>query len=223
MLQFTNIYSGMDLLIVAVAYLLVILLSLSLHEFGHAYVATKQGDITPKAQGRLTLNPLKHFDPVGFLLIFFVGFGWAKPVQVNPLRYRNYKKGMFLVAIAGVSVNLILAFISYPLYMLITMYGATLPVNLELFLNTFLYMMVVINLVLIVFNLLPISPLDGFRVVETFAKYNNKYVRFMQQYGAFILMGVLIILQYFNFLSVFTALLAYPINLFWSFIFGLFL
>ncbi len=222
MLQFLNIYSGAELFIVLVAYLLVLLLALSLHEFAHAYMAVKQGDFTPKAQGRLTINPLAHIDPLGFVMLLIVGFGWAKPVQVNPLSFRNYKKGSTLVALAGVTMNFILAFVSYPFMLLTEMFQTTMPYNLYLFLNIFFQMMVIINLVLVVFNLLPIYPLDGFRLVETYAKYNNKYVQFMRKNGSFVLLIMLVVLQIFDVLSYLVLILSLPIGLFWNFIFGLF-
>ena len=88
------------------------------HEWGHAFVATKCGDGTPAAYGRLTLNPIKHLDPVGFICCALVGFGWAKPVPINPMNFKNYRRGLFLTAIAGVAVNYIVAFFAYLLYVL---------------------------------------------------------------------------------------------------------
>lgn len=217
MLQLLGNYSGTELLVVLVAYVLVLLLALSLHEFAHAYVATKQGDYTAKNQGRLTLNPFAHIDTLGFVLILFVGFGWAKPVPVNGINFRDYKKGMTYVALAGITMNFILAFVSYPLYLLSSMMtGTTL---LALFLQTFFYLMVVINTVLIVFNLLPIYPLDGFRLVETHAKYGNKFVAFMRTNGPFVLLGVLLLLQFINVLQPLMNLIILPITLFWGIIF----
>lgn len=217
MLNLLDNYSGKDLIVVLVAYVLVLLISLSFHEFAHGYVAYKQGDSTPKAQGRLTLNPLAHIDIFGFLLILIAGFGWAKPVEVNPLKFRKYKKGMTLVALAGVCMNFILAFISYPFLFLID--GTS---YFSLFFTTFFKYMVIINCVLIVFNLLPIYPLDGFRVIEANAKYDNKFVSFMRQYGAIILILTVIVLQYVDLLQRFMLLIIEPIGIFWNLIFRLF-
>ena len=111
MLNFLDIVEGYEFIYAGIAMLLVLIISLSLHEFGHAYVAYKQGDITPKYQGRVTLNPLAHIDPIGFLCCALFGFGWAKPVEINPLKFRNYKSGIFKVSIAGVTANLILSFL----------------------------------------------------------------------------------------------------------------
>ena len=219
MINFLQNYSGTELIIVLAAYVLVIIISLAFHEFAHAYVAHKQGDDTPKAMGRLTLNPLPHIDIFGFLMILFLGFGWAKPVVTNPLKYRRLRKGSFLVSIAGVTVNLIFAFISYPLLMLLLMYGGGLPEGLFLFLYIFLHMMFLINIILFTFNLLPVYPLDGFRVIEAFAKYDNPYVKFMHKYGAFVLLGVLILLTQFNLLDYLIVIISAPITAFWNLIF----
>ena len=107
----------MDIIISFLAGAVAILFVLCPHEFAHAYVAYKNGDPTAKIYGRMTLNPLKHLDPVGFILFALVGFGWAKPVPINANNFRNYKSGMFTTAIAGVCINLIIAFIAYPLYL----------------------------------------------------------------------------------------------------------
>lgn len=218
MINFFGAYEGSELLIVIIAYVLVLVLALSMHEFAHAYVAHKQGDQTPKALGRLTLNPLAHIDTIGFLLILFVGFGWAKPVEVNPLKFRNYKKGMFLVSIAGVIVNITFAFIAYPLLVLLVQYGINMPDKLFLFLYMFLSMMFTINIALFTFNLIPVYPLDGFRVVETFSKYNNKYVGFMHKYGSIVLLLVVITLSQFNILSKLVSVIGWPITALWNLI-----
>jgi len=137
---------------------LALLFSLSLHEFAHAYVAFKQGDPTAKHMGRLTLNPLAHLDPLGSLLLLFAGFGWAKPVPVNPLNMRDPKKGFALVAIAGPGMNFILAATSCLLLKVPFFSGGILSV--------FLYYFAFYNVGLGFFNLLPIAPLDGFKFVS---------------------------------------------------------
>ena len=96
-------------LILALAFLIVAAFSIVIHEFAHAWVAKLNGDLTAKARGRLTLNPVAHFDPVGVLMMLLVGFGWARPVPINPNNFTNYKRGMFTVSIAGVTANLIAA------------------------------------------------------------------------------------------------------------------
>ena len=100
------------------AKLIVIFMCIPIHEYAHAWAATKLGDDTPRYQGRLSLNPLAHLDPIGALCIFFIGFGWGKPVQVNPIRFKNYRKGMALTAAAGPISNVIMGLIGIVLYKL---------------------------------------------------------------------------------------------------------
>ena len=116
MLFFLDSYKGTDFLVAALSYIIVIVLSLSLHEFAHAFAAYKSGDNTPKMQGRVSINPLKHIDGIGFICCAFFGFGWAKPVQVNPNNFRNIKKGTGWTSVAGVLMNLLLAFVGCGLY-----------------------------------------------------------------------------------------------------------
>lgn len=207
--------SGIEYFIVVLAMLLVTVLSLSLHEFAHAFVAYKCGDETPKLQGRVTLNPLKHMDVMGFICCLLFGFGWAKPVQINPSNFRNVKKGQAWTSVAGVLMNLILGFLSYGLYCLMLIIKVE---NLFVtFLATFFYYMFFVNIALAVFNFLPIYPLDGFRFVETMTKYNNGYVRFMYKYGNIILILFVIFMD--SLLLRLINLIATPIVLFWGLIF----
>ena len=92
------------------------------HEFAHAFIAYKNGDPTAKMNGRLTLNPIKHLDPIGCILCIFTGFGWAKPVPIYPYNFKNYRRGLFTTAIAGVVINYIIAFLAYPLYLVVALY-----------------------------------------------------------------------------------------------------
>lgn len=210
--QFDN---SLDFLMFALAYVLAIVISLSLHEFAHAWVSYKCGDETPKLQGRLSINPFRHIDPIGIFCCVLFGFGWAKPVEVNPSNYRNIKKGIGLTSCAGIIMNLILAFCGYgfaQLTFLIT--SQTALVSL---LQYFFYYLYFINLSLAVFNLLPIYPLDGFKIVENYTKYNNSFVRFMYRYGNLILIAIVIFFD--GLLIRLINLVSYPITWFWHLIF----
>ena len=157
------------------------------HEFAHAAVAVANGDPTPKLNGRLSLNPLRHFDPLGFVMCALVGFGWARPVPINSANFKNYKVGLFTTAIAGVVTNYIIAFIFYPLYLLSYIYVGMTTAG-GLFLTTFLWLVFSYNLSIAVFNLLPLFPLDGFRVVESLTRPWNKVRQFLGKYGQPILL-----------------------------------
>lgn len=164
----------------------IILLALPVHEFAHAFAAVHLGDPTPRNQGRYTLNPLRHIDPIGAVLIFLVGFGWAKPVQWNP---RNIdidpRLGSILVSVAGPLSNLLLAVLSLLLWQL---FGASgLAAN-------FLLVFAQINVLLFVFNLLPIPPLDGSHVLFALLPGDLRRVHyFLMQYGTLILFAVILL------------------------------
>ena len=147
-----------------------ILLALTVHEFAHGYVAFRLGDPTAQAMGRLTLNPLKHLDPLGTLAFFIIKIGWAKPVPVNPAYFRNPRKDMLWVALAGPAVNLVLAVISALAVKVVWFIAANIPYSqmveaILVPLNQVLMASVWINLVLCIFNFLPIPPLDGSRIL----------------------------------------------------------
>ena len=215
MLFYIGQYTGMDFIIFTVAYVLVVVLSLSLHEFAHAIVAYKCGDSTPKMQGRVSINPMKHIDPIGIICCAFFGFGWAKPVQINPSNFRNVKKGTAWTSAAGIIMNISLAFLSYGIFSILGLFVVT--NYLYLFLQQFFYFMFFINLCLAVFNLLPIYPLDGFKLVEVFSKYKNPFVEFMYKYGNLIL--ILFVVFFDNILIKLIELMSYPIVWFWHLIF----
>ena len=162
--------------------LVAIVLSIMLHEVAHGLVALWNGDDTAKRAGRLNLNPVSHFDPVGFLMLIFLRFGYAKPVPVNPYNFKNRKVGMFTVSVAGVTLNLILAFFCYPLFVVCS------EIN---YLRIFLLYMVVVNLNLAAFNLLPLYPLDGYRILNCFIPETNKFMSFLKNYSRYILIFLL--------------------------------
>lgn len=149
----------------------IVLISLTFHEFAHAFVSTKLGDPTPRYTGRLTLNPLAHLDPVGAILMVLTGFGWAKPVQINARYYKNSKWGMALTAAAGPLMNLALAIVSMLLYTLVfilTYKAGWIPEAIFGNIGYFLYRLSAVNLMFMIFNIIPIPPLDGSRVLSLF-------------------------------------------------------
>ncbi|MBE7090742.1 MAG: site-2 protease family protein [Clostridiales bacterium] len=168
------------------------MLTIPVHEFAHAFVAVKCGDNTPKYSGRYTLNPLKHFDPLGLLMMALVRFGWAKPVPINPANFKNQRRGVLLVSVAGPLSNLFVAFISYPLFLLSVLFLPDIMLFDDL-IRTFFSVMVGLNVSLFLFNLLPIFPLDGFHILETCFKRDNAFLRFLRQYGSYILLGLILI------------------------------
>ena len=164
------------------------------HELGHAWVSTKLGDPTPRYEGRLTLNPLAHLDPIGTLLMIFTGFGWARPVGVNPMYYKDRKKGMALVAIAGPLSNFILAFFCF-LAVIVGNMSQGLANNV--FFTSFSDFMVILanlSIGLGVFNLIPVPPLDGSNIIFPFLPNGAK--KFMYEYGQYIQFALLALLMF---------------------------
>jgi Zn-dependent protease len=181
-----------------IAFLIIILVCLPIHEFGHAWAAVKLGDTLPLYQGRYTLNPLRHLDVLGTALLALVGFGWAKPVQFNPYALRkapNMRAGIFVVASAGPLMNVLLAVLAAIPFRL-----GLVTVN-DILLNQpvpiILYTLLSINLLLAVFNLIPVPPLDGSKILAMLlpAQYDNVMAT-LTQYGPFILL--IMILPIFN-------------------------
>lgn len=169
------------------------LFAIILHEIAHGLVSTWLGDPTPKRQGRLSLNPLKHLDPIGTLCLIFFHVGWAKPVVVNPDYYKNKKRGMALVALAGPLMNFLLAIFSIiimAIFVKVNTYS-----NVLIIIYNFLLYFSVINLGLGLFNLIPIPPLDGSRILGAFLK-DDTYEQYMkyERYG-FIIIAIILALS----------------------------
>lgn len=160
---------------------------LTLHEFAHAFVAYKCGDPTPKIYGRLSVNPLKHFDLIGLICFTLVGFGWAKPVPIDPNNFKRYRLGLGLTASAGVVTNYIMAFLFYPLALLVINFMPPI-VFLTAFLRFLFLSLYAYSLGFCVFNLLPFYPLDGFRIVDALNRRRGPVYRFLRQYGYYILL-----------------------------------
>jgi Zn-dependent protease len=170
-----------------------IIIGLTVHEFCHAFVAQKCGDLTSKEMGRVTLNPMKHIDPLGFIMLLLFGFGWAKPVQFNPQNLRNPKVDVIKIALAGPASNAIIAMLFSGIFSLLyhlSVFGnqQVSVIIAELFLYT-----IFINWGLFVFNLIPLPPLDGSHLFFfPLRKYPKFYVAFYR-YGAYILFGLILL------------------------------
>lgn len=165
-----------------------LLIAITFHEYAHGRMANSLGDPTARFQGRLTLNPMAHLDPIGLLMLWLVGFGWAKPVPVNPLNFKgNRKQGMIMVAAAGPVMNLFLGFISM-FFLYISFFVFNNEGLIEFFRTLLSY-----NIILAVFNLIPIPPLDGSKILAGFLPYRyDYYYRQLQQFGPMLLLLLIV-------------------------------
>ncbi len=172
-----------------------ILLALTFHEYAHAYIAHRFGDDTAQQNGRLTLNPLRHLDPLGTIMIFLVQFGWAKPVPVNPYNLRNPKRDMLWISAAGPLSNMILALASGLLLRLLSDVVPAAERNSTLgVIVLMVFLSLKINLALAVFNILPIAPLDGSKILYgVLPPQYGKMIFALERYGPFILIGLIIL------------------------------
>jgi len=169
-----------------------LLLAISFHEAAHAYIAMILGDPTAKLRGRVTLNPLKHLDLLGTIMIFVVGFGWGKPVPINPHNFKDFRKGEALTALAGPMSNFVLALIS-------SFFVKNLADNLPLFILQFLQIFILLNVALMCFNLIPIPPLDGSKIMFLFL--SDRYYELrpkLEKNGPMILLGIIFIGRFMN-------------------------
>jgi len=195
------------------------------HEVAHGYAALKMGDPSAKVAGRLSLNPKRHMEPMGLLAFCIMGIGWAKPVPVNPFNFKNYRRGNFVVSVAGVLTNLVLAFIlSFALFLVV--HFTDFRVNFNTMNSTwtdllgmFLYLCVLLNITLMLFNLLPICPLDGFNMLESYTKPNNRFMAFMRENSMWVLMLTIIVLFLTNFFGIVTNFVLEGFMGFWGLMF----
>ncbi|MBQ6440186.1 MAG: site-2 protease family protein [Mogibacterium sp.] len=171
-----------------------IIIGLSFHEFAHAWMSDRLGDPTPRRQGRVTVNPLAHIDPIGFLALLLVGFGWGKPVQIDPGYYKHRRRDEFLVGIAGVTMNLLLAVIfSIPARAMVKAFSGVAASDLIYNIYLMLFYIVSINIVLMIFNLIPCPPLDGWGILtQIFRLDRYSWWYKVYQYGTWILLALIV-------------------------------
>ena len=204
-------FNLIDLVSNLVIYMVVLLLAISAHEAGHAWMSYKYGDDTAYMLGRVTLNPVAHTDPIGTLLLPIISFifgamggnwatipliGWGKPTPVNPARWTNYKQANVMVSIAGIGANLIIAVVSFFIFKGLIEYGAFNNPDFvdgfgRIIITLFKYL-IFLNISLAIFNLLPFPPLDGSKVLSTFLPASAQpFFELMEQYGFLILMALI--------------------------------
>lgn len=196
-----------------------ILFAITIHEFAHGFIADKLGDPTPRLSGRLTLNPIAHLDLMGTLMFFIAHIGWAKPVPINPNNFQNPRKDMLWVALAGPLSNLICAFVFGMLLRGMLFLGVPLFSSEQFSLiGLVIRLLVSFNIVLAVFNAIPIFPLDGYRILTGILPIQLSY-EFSQvaRYGPFILLGIILIGQITNFPILW--MLISPLVIFLNFLF----
>jgi len=174
-----------------IAFLTALILAITVHEYAHAYAADRFGDHTARDAGRLTMNPLAHLDPVGTIFLLLVGFGWGKPVPINDSNLKNPKLDEIIISLAGPFSNLLLA-------TLIGLFLRFVPLSAEF--TNFFVIIIIINLVLMTFNLLPIPPLDGSHILKIFIS-GEAYESF-QRIGIFLLFAFIILTNYIPILSI---------------------
>ncbi len=185
-----------------------IVIAMTIHEWAHARVAYALGDYTPRLQGRLTLNPAAHVDPIGLLMLFLVHFGWAKPVQINPMNFSNPRRDDILVSLAGPASNLLTAFITLIIFVLLAKFNFPFTDGVLIVLN----LIIVYNINFAIFNMLPIPPLDGSHILKQLLPYElSRQFEALERYS-FIFLIIIIA----------TPILSYVFVPLQRFIFGIF-
>ena len=172
---------------------IVVVISLTVHEYAHSLAALRLGDDTPRRLGRLTLNPLKHLDPVGFILLVVAGFGWAKPVIINPVNLKKPRRDEIVISLAGPVSNVVFAALGVAIVWLVHVTGALVSQGSIHSFQGFMVLLVEINVSLAVFNMIPIPPLDGSHLVTPFlGKVNMNLAATYFRYGSFLLLAAII-------------------------------
>lgn len=184
--------SPLELLLWAIA----AICTLSVHELCHGLAAYKLGDPTAKQMGRLTLNPIRHIDPMGFIMVIVAGFGWAKPVPVDMRYFKNQKRGMALCAAAGPTSNFVLAFLCMIIYSSVFLMTKG---QYPDWLDTFMQNIIILNIYLGIFNLLPVPPLDGSKILGAFLP-DRAYYKLMryERYGMIAVVALIMVLRQFD-------------------------
>lgn len=206
-----------DAVMEILAVVMIVFLVLPLHEMAHGFVAYKLGDNTAKNMGRLRFNPMAHVDPIGALMILFVGFGWAKPVPVDPRNFKNPKAGMAVTALAGPVSNLLAGFAAALLYNVVAIVANSVSLSIGAWelINIFFIYFISINISLAVFNLIPIPPLDGSKILFAFLPDRIVYKAYQNEQVLSIVLIVLI------FTGVLTGPLSYLQNILTNWVFHL--
>lgn len=205
-----------------IALVMALFVAMPVHEFAHAFAAKREGDLTAVAHRRYTLAFHSHFDWKGFLFLFLFRYGWAKPVPVDPRNFKRGRKSQFMVSIAGILANLILGTFFLFVFLLI------LKINPEFFVDNyygfllyeFLNISVSINFMLALFNLLPLYPLDGYKIVDSFCRYDNKFLAVMKEYSLIIYILLAITGIYYYYYMYTAELLITVLTKLFSFILG---
>ena len=180
--------------------IIIVVMSLTVHEFAHSLVTIRLGDDTPRRQGRLTLNPLAHIDLVGFIMLVVAGFGWAKPVQINPANLKKPRRDGILIAIAGPASNLVFAMAAVVLIWAVLATHALVSRSSIRDFGNFMVMLAEINVSLAIFNMIPIPPLDGSHLITPFlGRVNTTLAATYFRYGSLVLLAIILIQNFTRF------------------------
>ncbi len=180
--------------------IIIVVISLTVHEFAHSLVTIRLGDDAPRRQGRLTLNPLAHIDLIGFIMLVIAGFGWAKPVQINPANLKKPRRDEILISLAGPASNLVFAMVAVIIIWAVFQTHALVSPNSIHAFGNFMVMLAAINVSLAIFNMIPIPPLDGSHLVTPFlGRVNATLAATYFRYGSIALLAIILIQNFTRF------------------------